>query len=370
MQSKKINYDYLKIAKEMPLLLRASLIRKKSVKHSGRALIVNTCLIGDFVASLPAISSFIKNSGEKIDLVVSPTVRPLAERIRGVRKVFAAKSIYSRNLENFNENSPELGDYDYAIVLRTGSESYNIIKRVNAGEVKTSFIPVVKYTFHLLRNNGFGKTPKQWRELNFEILNQKEKNIKFEEIFDFTDKDYKKIDKIKEMKTKEKIIILHAGSEWIMKKWPNDKWAELIKKINSLGKFRFIFVGTNGEEEDYEAISKKLGFKVYSLIGKTDITELMLILRQSNYFIGIDSGPRNMAHLAGLRSIVLLGPGPHMFMPGNSKDIVIDKSNGKGIYQRFFYKKNSFIDMITVGEVYDSFKELADLKEKTNVKKK
>jgi hypothetical protein len=47
-----------------------------------------------------------------------------------------------------------------------------------------------------------------------------------------------------------------------------------------------------------------------------------------------------------------------MFMPLSKKDIVIDKSNNGGAYQRIFYKMNSFVKEIMVEEVYNSFEEL------------
>jgi ADP-heptose:LPS heptosyltransferase len=110
---------------------------------------------------------------------------------------------------------------------------------------------------------------------------------------------------------------------------------------------------------DYESIAASLPFKMYSLIDAADWLALVLAFRLGDYFIGIDSGPRNLAHLADLPSITLLGPGPHMYTPPNPRDIILDHSNGRGLYQRFFHKKKScFIDKITPTEVVDAFKEL------------
>lgn len=159
------------------------------------------------------------------------------------------------------------------------------------------------------------------------------------------------------MKTEEKKVIIHTGSGWQVKLWENEKWIELLKKVNKLGKFRFIFIGTKKEKQDYEKIKKKLNFKTYSLIEKVDIKELMLVLRASDYFIGIDAGPRNMAHLADLRSVNLLGPGPKQFMPLDKRDIVIDKSNCRCTHL-FCYKRKTCMQKINVNDVFEGFKKL------------
>jgi len=101
-----------------------------------------------------------------------------------------------------------------------------------------------------------------------------------------------------------------------------------------------------------------LDFEIYSIIGEIDLRDLLVVMRKSSYFIGIDSGPANIAHLCNLRSISIMGAGPHMYLPYNKLDIVIDKSHGAGLYQRFFRKKRGFIDKITTDEVFSAFEKL------------
>ena len=362
----KINYDYLKPINEVFILAAISLKRKSfhsNSKKKDKILVANSCLIGDFIVSLPALRQFIKNNKKsKIDLIVSPPIKPLAEKIRGINNVFIAKSVFSRTIENSKDEVKRFEDYEEIIIMRGSRESYKIVKNLNTLKIKTSLPHFVKYGIHLAKNLITKNSCKQWREINFEILDQKFRNIKFEDIFNFNKQDYEKIKKLDVLRTKEKIIIIHTGSTWSMNMWENKKWINLIKKINSFGKFRFVFVGGKVEESDYKIIAKKLDFPIYSLINKINLQDLILVLRLSNYFIGVDSGPKNMAHLANLRSISLMGPGPHMFMPISKKDIVIDKSNGKGLYQRFFYKKNSFIKKITSEEVFEAFKKLSKAK--------
>ncbi len=359
--AQRINYDYFRIGKELPLLFRASFIKSQpSLKGGkGKILIINSCLIGDFIASLPALSQFIKKTKfKKIDLVVSHSVKPLAEKIKGINKVFTAKSIHAREIENTGKSNFEIGAYDTILIMRLSPDTYSLIKKIKAREIKTPLVPYLKFVFNLAKNIITRRGARQWKEANFQMLNLKAKDIKFEDIFNFSKPDYKKIKKLGIMKTTSKIIIIHTGSGWPMKLWNNDKWIDLIKRINSIGKFRFIFVGTKEEIAAFREISAKLNFRVYSLIGKMDLKDLMLVLRCSDYFIGVDSGPRNMAHLADLRSVSIMGPGPYLFKPWHKKDIAIEKSEGRWTSQFLFYSKNSFISKITSDEVFGGFKRL------------
>jgi ADP-heptose:LPS heptosyltransferase len=363
----KVNNSYMGVYKEIPLLIKAELIREseKECVEKGKVLIVNTCLIGDFIASTPALCKFIRKHYKQVDIIVSRPLKPIAERIRGIRKVFIAKSVYDRDIEKDSgtdaTTSDDLDCYDKVIVMRISKESYNLIKHVQTNEIKTSLVHHTTYGAHLLGKNIMKKTPKQWRDMNFEILGEKNTIVTFDDIFEFTKEDYEKIENIPEIQRNEKdekLVIVHTRASFIMQQWDLKNWVALLKRLHASGKYRFIFVGATKEQSDYEKITKKLDFKTYSLINKVDLKDLLLIMRRCDYFVGIDSGPRNMAHIADLRSVTLLGPAPHLFMPPCKKDIAIDKSNGRGLYQKFFYKKNGFIHQITVDEVYDAFQKI------------
>ena len=326
-------------------------------------LIMNTCLIGEFVASLFAIESFIKEKKAPVDIIVSPPQKSMAEKVRGIRNVYIAKSNYGRGFEgDSKENKLNLKKYKEIIVLRSSEEGYNLIKDIDTEKIKTSLKYFILYGLHLFKNLVLRKTPKQWKDLNFKMLNVKERDLNFEDIFKFEKKDFEKIDKLNEIKTKQKIILLHVASNWPMKNWKIKKWIELLKKIKkNYPNYRFVFLGSGEDINIFKKIKLQLNFKIYSLINKIDLKDLLLVMRRSDYFIGIDSGPMNVAHLCNLRSISIMGPGPHMYLPYNKLDIVIDKSNGRGLYQRFFKKKEGgFIDKITVNEAFSAFKKLSN----------
>lgn len=360
MKKRKVNWDYLNLYQEIPLfcaLIVRNVFRKKAREANGRVLIVNTCLIGEFAASIPALRDYIERTmGMAVDLMVSPPLKPLAERIRGVHAVYAAKSLYGRSYELGEPVEQTFTTYDEIIVMRISRDAFRLVRTIQAGSIHTILREYSKYSAHLGWNVLGRRAPKQWREMNFEMLGGQAREMPFDDLFQFKESDYADVARLEELQTTAKKIIIHTGAGWVMKKWELDRWAELLQKINALGNVRFIFVGGGEDASDFATLASKLDFPIYSLIGKIDLLELLLVLRQSDYFIGTDSGPKNMAHLADTRSVSLFGPGPHFYLPWSAKDVAIDKSRGRGLLQMFFSTKHAFINDITVDEVFEAFK--------------
>lgn len=357
---KRINFDY-RVYKEPIFFGRLIFVnlfkKKKSGKGSNNILIVNVCLVGEFATSLPALRDFImRNPDKKIDLVVSPPLKPLAEKIIGVRHIFTASSVYGREEEKSIAGKQHFDAYEKIIVMRISGDAYRMIRSVSAHKIETGLRQFIAYALHLFKGLVIGQTPKRWSDVNFAMLGGTVRDIPFQEVLHLEQEDHlaKRFPVLSRL---EKKIVIHTGASWIMNFWNNDNWIELLKKLNELDRFTFIFTGTKKDENDFKYISSRLDFPIYPLID-LDLAELMFLLRTSDYFIGIDSGPRNLAHVADLPSITILGPGPHMYTPPNTRDIVLDQSGGRGFYQRFFYKnKNSFIDKTRPEDVYKAFKE-------------
>jgi len=359
----KINYEEFKLIGEFPLLLKLRLkkVFGKETENEDGVLVIDTCIIGDFVATLPALRLFIENQGQDIDLVVTPPLKSIAEAIRGVKKVFTAKSVYQRSNENEEKRETMPPNYSQVMVLRISPETFKILKSIKYSKIRIYDIPYFKYIGHIIKNTLLKKEVKQWSEVNFEMIGIKkpDKQIGFDDIFRFSESDYVRVREMPEMNGCRKTIIIHTGSGWSVKLWANDKWVELLKKINEMGDFKFILIGrSNLEEMSFDYIQNNLDFKIFSLVNRVDLKTILLIMRISDYFIGIDSGPRNLAHLADLRSISLLGPAPKNFMPVNKEDIVINKftCRCKSLY---YLHKVSAMQNISVEEVFDGFMRLS-----------
>lgn len=357
-----VNFDYLNLWKEIPLFLLMGIMLRKEKRNinNGRILIVEPCLMGEFVASIPAIYDFAqRHNNKKIDLMVSLPLKILAERIKGINEIHVAQSVYNREVEQVSNIKQSFPDYEEVIILRTSGDVFKALKKIHAFKIQSGAYQFIKYALHLQLSLFLRKTPKQWSVLNFEMLSGVPRNILSEEIFEFNESEIKNIKRLIDYNAENQKILIHTGSSWKMMHWENKKWINLLEKINQIGKYDFIFVGTKRDNEDFEYISSHLTFKLHSVVDQINTLELLLLMRNADYFIGIDSGPSNIARLANLRNLVILGPGPHLFMPTNKKDIVIDKSRGRGFYQRFFAKKKGYIQKIGVEEVFAAFLKLS-----------
>src|SRR5262249_4024167 len=115
----RFNLQYSPVVGELPALIRLQSFKPRWVSSPQSALIVNCCLIGDFVVSLPAIRDFIQEHPQtQVDLLVSPTIASIARRVRGVRRVYVARSVFGRETEL---SEPDIGlapSYDLVVVLR------------------------------------------------------------------------------------------------------------------------------------------------------------------------------------------------------------------------------------------------------------
>ncbi len=357
-----INPEEFKVGGEIPLLLKLRLRQffTKKPADNGRILVIDACIIGDFIATLPALRLFIQNANKEVDLVVSPPLKLIAQSIKGVHTVFTANSIYNRSNETQTKQTILPREYEQVLVLRISPHAYELLKQIRYSKIVTYDIVLLKYFAHLLWKIYRKKPVRQWREVNFEIIGKKEpeEKMQFDDIFSVSVSEYGHARELLPEMGNRKRVIIHTGSGWHVKLWDTEKWIDAIKKINRLGKFDFIFIGRGDlEAKTFEYIQRQLDCELHSLINRVDLKTTLLIMRLSDYFIGIDSGPRNMAHLADLRSITLHGPAPKNFMPVNKADVVIDKFTCR-CKSLFYFHKVSAIHKISSDEVVHGFKKL------------
>jgi len=361
LKSERINLEYFRLFKQFPLMLKLSLKKRFRIMPTEpkKILIVDTTLIGDFISTLPALEHFICNNKAEVDLVVSSLIEPLAKHVRGVNRVFSTSSIYQRHTEKGSANKERLSDYDFILVIQMGKDAYNLLKNAEYKKVKTSVLPYLLYGAHLVKNLSKKDKVKQHEEFTLEFVGGRDfskEKVNFEDIFTFGSEDYKNVEKLPFLKNKKsKKVVIHTGSGWYVKHWKNERWVELLERIRHLGNFEFVFVGgTEKEENDFNYIKSRLDFKVYSVIRKLDLKDITLMMNRCDYFIGVDSGPRHIAHLLNMPSICLLGPGPKIFSPHSRNAIFLDKSNCY-CTNLFCYRKMPCVEKISTDEVFKEF---------------
>jgi ADP-heptose:LPS heptosyltransferase len=357
--AKKFNKEYFNIWKEVPLffVMWVQSIFLPTRIESKRTLIVIPCLIGEFVACIPALVDFAKRNPErKIDLLVTPQLEGIAQKVVGIDTAYTCGSVYGRN-EAHNKERYHLPAYDKAIVLRISKSAYDVLAETSIGEIETHGMDFLAYALHLFWNLLLGKTPKRWRTFNFELLGGLDKIIPFDEMFAFNDKDREKIQELLSESSKKKILI-HTSANWPNKNWDNEKWIDLLEKIHVEDDVDFIFIGSAEDVASQGYIARVLSFETQSLVHKTQLEELPLLFSRADFFIGVDSGPSNIAHLVGLPNITLVGVSPNMYLSPSERDVVIDKTKNRGILYMFFARRNNALAKVSANEVYQAFRVL------------
>jgi ADP-heptose:LPS heptosyltransferase len=316
---------YAGVFRELPALIRLQSLKSSTLSNPQSVLIVNCCLIGDFIVSLPAITEFIReHSTATIDMLVSPSVAPLAQRLRGVRQVCVAKSAFARHTELGGSEQRLDSSYDLVVVLRLSEPARRLIATTSYRAIRSYLFPLLKYGFHLATHPS--SQVKQLSEFDFEVFGKPgrhEKYLSADEVFDFADLPV--VDA-----PAGRTVIVHTGADSRVHLWPPDNWRALLENLHELENISFVFVGATEEEErTFNEISCRLTFPTTSVIRRYDLLEVLTLMRMSSLFVGIDSGPRHLAHLVDLPSVSLLGPGPKSFQPLNRNATVIDETECK-----------------------------------------
>ena len=102
------------------------------------------------------------------------------------------------------------------------------------------------------------------------------------------------------------IIAIHAASNWQSKTWFPDRWSTLADDFVRHFGATVVFVGTEKERQYIESIVADTMTQVWSLVGKTKLTQLAALLGAVDLFVGTDSGPRHVAAGVGCARVILM----------------------------------------------------------------
>lgn len=98
-------------------------------------------------------------------------------------------------------------------------------------------------------------------------------------------------------------IVIHPGAAYPSKRWPAEKFKQLIEKILRENVGTLFLIGTQEEKELFPVAS--LPGKLLDLRGRTHLEDLPVLLEQCRLFIGNDSGPAHLAAAHDLELIIL-----------------------------------------------------------------
>jgi len=105
-------------------------------------------------------------------------------------------------------------------------------------------------------------------------------------------------------------VQVSAGNNKITyKNWPVKNWIEFLKLLlQNYPEKKIVLLGDANEVILSEQITTELKTNVYSFIGKTNVSEAMNILSQSEFFIGLDGGLMHLAVALKKPTFTIWGP--------------------------------------------------------------
>lgn len=97
------------------------------------------------------------------------------------------------------------------------------------------------------------------------------------------------------------VVAMHTRApHWPAKEWPHDRFHRLMERLAAELEARIVVIGS----EPAAAVPPG----VFNLTRQTTLLEAAAILKASDLFIGLDSGPAHLAAAVGTPSILLFGP--------------------------------------------------------------
>jgi ADP-heptose:LPS heptosyltransferase len=104
-----------------------------------------------------------------------------------------------------------------------------------------------------------------------------------------------------------KIVTVHTMSKSDLKNWPQDRFIQFLPALASKHNLLIYLIGSKKEWEYNEKIRKADEKHIFNICGDFKIREYGALLKQSNLFIGNDSGFAHYSSSLGTKSLVLFG---------------------------------------------------------------
>ena len=159
-------------------------------------------------------------------------------------------------------------------------------------------------------------------------------------------------------------IVLNPSASDATKRWPAERFAELITRIQKDSPAVFLAIGTSQDRKIVETLKKNTKAPVYDLSGKLSLGMLGALLKKSALLVSNDSGPVHIASAVGTKVVSIFGRyepglGPRRWRPlgKHSRVVAKDVSSIPESARKFTY-----IHEITVTEVHEAVRSLVSLK--------
>ena len=277
-----------------------------------KVLVIQTAFFGDVILSLPLVQVLKEKKPDcSIDFMCIPKTSEILKGNPYINKVIIFdKHESAKGISGFRNIVSEVkkNKYDVVISVQRYTRS-SIIAKLSGAEKRISYDNSSLPYFYT------DKVPySQKHEISrvldlLQPLGIVELKIIKPELFP-SDDDKREVSKIFNglgIKSKSELICIAPGSVWFTKRFPEEKFIELLNMMDK-SDFKIALIGGKEDIKLCEKIiSKTTNNEVYNFAGKLSILQSAELIKNGSLLITNDSAPLHLANAVGTKVIALFG---------------------------------------------------------------
>lgn len=328
-------------------------------------LIVRLDHIGDFVCTTPIFKNIKKKFPDaKITALINSASKEMAYKDQNIDKVITFSPFY---LARSEKAFPFRGLMRVIKDVRSIGFDLGIEPRGDLLSILIMWLGRVKYRIgYGITGGGFllnkeGRYDRNTYVINRNLALLKYINISIEDrlpLVYFNEKDIEVVEGLLRslcgLAMTQKRVVIHPFAGAKAKEWSKENFQNLINRIKNDGRV-ILLIGSINDEGRYE--------NVIDLRGKLSLPQLACLIKRTGSFIGLDSGPANIAAALNVPAVVICSGTniPQLWIPDNSNIRFVYKDTackpcGLKVCRK---EKHECMELIDVDDVYEKFKEIA-----------
>ena len=353
--------------------------KKPLTKNPQSILVVRLDHIGDFVCTTPVFKNLKKQfPGSKITVLINSASKELAYRDPSIDKVITFSPIHLargdgtstlrgllriiRDVRNigFDLGIDPRGDILSIAIMWLGGVKYRVGYGITGGGFLLNRVCRYDKSKHVVDRNLA-----LLEALDIPVSNR------LPEVY-FSKKDEDEVERLLRpvplgtsclghrarndgsMTGLERAVIIHPFAGAKAKEWPRENFCKLIERLKEDG-YKVLLVGSKDDNGIFENTA--------DLRGKLNLPQLACLIKSIGFFIGLDSGPANIAAALNVPSVIICSGTnmPQLWIPDNPNVRFVYKDvNCRPCELKVCRKKrHECMDQITVDEVFAKFMEIA-----------
>ncbi len=147
-------------------------------------------------------------------------------------------------------------------------------------------------------------------------------------------------------------LVLIPGSAHLSKCWPAERFAALADKVSSQFGLSIVAAATKAEESIVEKIQSLASVPIANLAGRTNLAELVALLKSAKMVVSNDTGPGHIAAALGTPLVMMFGwSNPLRIIPYGRSQCAAGNMDGRGQKIKSKLPQHD-VKAVTLEEVY------------------